>query len=225
MLHFHPDEGAFCCYPSDAEAVYAQYAADWSQFGEELEPKELDPGAPCYYEYWADEDVVQLRYWFWYKYNRFPGSRFGIGNHIGDWEHVEVRVYPDLGVVWLVSNHLSARVTARPPHLRLGAFETEPLTADGDHVHVWVALGSHANYPSPDSRPYCFARVFCDRIADGGAVWDTSENLRPLAETNFASFTGRWGNDKSPRSPTNPYNNRWRNAPRLRPTIAINGAP
>ncbi len=217
VLHFHPEEGDFCCFPSDAEEVFSLYGSDWSRFGVDMSPRSLEPDTPCYFESWHDPHLIQIRYWFWYRYNRFPGSLFGKGNHIGDWEHVEVRIFNDVrgapAKIWLLSNHLTARLTSDPPHLTLPGFGWEPLIASESHVHAWVALGSHAHYPGPASRPYCFAGVFCDRIGDGGPVWDTSTNLIPLRETNFSSFVGRWGDDRSPRSPLNDYNNRWRNAP------------
>jgi hypothetical protein len=88
-------------------------------------------------------------------------------------------------------------------------------------IHAWVALGSHANYPAPNSEPYCFARLWCDYIASEGPMWDTSSLLRPLDQAKFSEYEGRWGNRKSPRSPTNSYNNPWRNAPNHLPVRAL----
>ncbi|TFF96025.1 hypothetical protein EU546_02235 [Candidatus Thorarchaeota archaeon] len=221
ILHFHPEEGNFCCFPSDPEAVYERFGDDWSQFGGERNPEVLAEDTPCYYECWQREEFVHLRYWFWYNYNRFPGGRFGIGEHIGDWEHVEVRWYPQLEgqevVIWLLSNHLEFRQASKPVHLRLPeAATTEPILSNRQ-IHVWVALGSHANYPAHDSEPYCFARLWCDEISNGGTIWDSRSSLSPLQESSFSEYQGRWGNRKSPRSPTNSYNNPWRNAPKQRP--------
>ncbi|RLI50657.1 MAG: hypothetical protein DRO73_02420 [Candidatus Thorarchaeota archaeon] len=220
ILHFHPDEGKWCCFPSDAEEIYSRFHDNWQEFKMDLTPSELDPDAPCYYEVAQHDGWTQIRYWFWYRYNRFPGGRFGMGYHLGDWEHVEVRVYPQLEdgvVIWLLSNHLSARLGARPSYMTLPGFLPEPVTEEDNHVHTWVALGSHAHYPSPTSRPFTVARFWRDQIADGGPVWHTADSLKPLSETNFFHFTGRWGDKKAPRSPTNGYNNPWRNAPNVLP--------
>jgi hypothetical protein len=65
IVHFHPEEGAFCCYPSDAEEVYEIFHEDWNLFVEDKSPKELIPSAPCYYEFWKDEKLTQIRYWFY----------------------------------------------------------------------------------------------------------------------------------------------------------------
>jgi hypothetical protein len=216
ILHFHPEEGEHCCFPSDAELVFERFHNNWDQFIENKTPKNLNDKAPCYFETWDDTDLIQIRYWFWYNYNDFPGGRMGLGKHLGDWEHIEVRIFNERDVVWLLSNHKSARAA-----LESGTFpgltSEEPIL-DDRHIHAWVALGSHAHYPSPLSEPRCYARVFCDKIADGGPIWSTENVLKPLHETNFRSFVGRWGDEGAPRSPLNQYNNRWRNADDLRPT-------
>ena len=223
ILHFHPDEGRYCCYPSDAEDLFERFNSEWNKFSKDLSPDTLDPGTPCYYEFWRDEDLIQIRYWFWYRYNRFPRAPFGLGEHLGDWEHVEVRIYPRLekgpATIWLFSNHLELRLSSKPSDRTLPGFEAELPTLDDQHIHTWVALGSHANYPAPSSRPFCAARVLCDKISEGGPVWDCGRNLKRLENTSFAIYRGRWGDEKAPLSPTNEYNNRWRNAPDALPVL------
>lgn len=220
ILHFHPNEGSHCCYPSDAEEIYERYSMDWSLFEEDRTPSCLLASTPCYYELWNEKQMLQIRYWFWYRFNSFPapGKR---GDHLGDWEHIEVRLYnepvDESIAIWLLSNHLTARLVSRPQGVILEGFVSETAILTGNHVHSWVALGSHAHYPSPSSRPQCYAKFFCDKIADAGERWKTWTNLIPLSETNFAEYTGRWGDSRAPRSPTSEYNNRWRNAPNLAP--------
>ncbi len=214
ILHFHPKEGEHCCFPSDAERVFERCHRDWTLFIEDKTPKSLDQSAPCYYETWVDDDLTQVRYWFWYNYNDFPGTQFGIGKHLGDWEHVELRLFSGLRSVWLLSNHKGTRVSTS--HGNLADYYSEQPILERNHIHVWVALGSHANYSSPNSNPRCYARIFCDRIAEGGSIWYTEHILKPLAETNFRAFKGRWGDKKAPRSPLHEHNNRWRNVPDIR---------
>ncbi len=217
ILHLHPKEGEYCCFPSSAEEIYSRFGHDWESFEKLLEPNELELPTPCYYELWQDEKMTQLRYWFWYNYNRFPRAPMGRGEHLGDWEHVEVRIYDDDYVIWLLSNHLTARLAGRPWGLSLPGFESVKPMLDNDQIHVWVALGSHACYPHPDSPPYCVGGILCDKIENGGAIWETSKLLVDLRDTNFYAFQGRWGDSRAPRSPTNEYNNRWRNAPNETP--------
>ena len=222
VLHFHPREGTYCCFPCDAEETYSEFGNDWSRFIKDLTPKQLETDTPCYYEVWCEEDLIQIRYWFWYHYNRFPRAPFGKGEHLGDWEHVEVRCY--LGseedyILWLLSNHLGFRLASLNKSYTLPSFEAEPALLTGYHINAWVALGSHAHYPGPNSKPYCSGRILCDKISESGDEWQTWTNLRILRETNFTGYTGRWGDDRAPRSPFNEYNNRWRNAPKLVPIV------
>ncbi len=217
ILHFHPKEGRYCCFPSDAEAVYEQYAADWTRFKGEMLPKELDPMTPCYYEVWESRHMIQMRFWFWYNYNRFPRSIMGKGNHIGDWEHVEVRHYlldsDTPGTIWLLSNHLEAELVSHPEFITIPGFTPKPSSLTDNHVHVWVALGSHANYASSSGEKRSFRWLWRDMTEKGGKVWHTKDSLKLLDSANFAHYEGRWGNEKSPRGPRNAYNNRTRNAP------------
>ncbi|MFW9976812.1 MAG: hypothetical protein ACFFEJ_01825 [Candidatus Thorarchaeota archaeon] len=212
ILHFHPEEGEYCCFPSDAEEIYSKYFNSWDSFEKQLTPRNLDTSTPCYYEMWTSERMTQLRYWFWYNYNRFPRAPLGLGEHLGDWEHVEVRIYTENKVIWLFSNHLVSRLLSIPEGLTLPKFKAVTPMLDKMHVHAWVALGSHALYPSHDSKPYCIGGVLCDKISADGEVWKTIDNLVDLSATNFYEFQGRWGDSGAPRSPTNEYNNRWRNA-------------
>lgn len=212
VLRFHPGEGQYCCYPSDAEQTFAKFNERWEEFAKDVSQKELNPQTPCYYEIWREPDLTQIRYWFWYRYNRFPKAP-RVGEHLGDWEHVEVRIFSEEEKIWLLSNHLTARIAGDPSSLTLPEFKSEAPLLEENQIHTWVALGSHAHYVSPKSEPYCYKKVFCDKIASGGKRWDTSNNLVRLSETNFFSYTGRWGDSRAPRGPINEYNNRWRNAP------------
>jgi hypothetical protein len=218
ILHFHPEEGSFCCFPSDAEETYEKFHLNWDLFVEDRTPKELAESTPCYYEFWDDGDFFQIRYWFWYRYNDFPGAPMSLGKHLGDWENIEVRLYETTELfqaIWILSNHHEARLTSMMRSLE--GFVRESPVLDGTHINVWVALGTHANYPSSHSKPRCYTRFFCDKIEDGGSIWNTESTLKHMDDTNFVEYTGRWGDKKAPRSPTNVYNNRWRNAPHLKP--------
>ncbi|MFW9963874.1 MAG: hypothetical protein ACFFCX_09945 [Candidatus Sifarchaeia archaeon] len=218
ILHFHPKEGEFCCYPSDAEEIYASFHENWDLFLEDRYPKDLLPSTPCYYEFWEDEKLIQIRYWFWYRYNDFLGAPLGLGKHVGDWECVEVRFYGLIkpkDAIWVLSNHYEARLASFSK--TFPGFVRENAILKEEQIHVWSALGTHANYPSPNSKPRCYFRFFCDRIEDGGLEWNTKANLKLLSQTNFATYEGRWGDKKAPRGPANEYNNRWRNAPNFDP--------
>jgi len=218
LVHFHPKEGEFCCFPSNAEEIYTSFHENWNLFVEDRSPKELLPDTPCYYEVWEDEGFTQIRYWFWYRYNDFPGAPLGLGKHVGDWENVEVRLYGSERIeeaIWVLSNHHEARLASLSR--TLPDFVREDANLNNEQINVWSALGTHANYPSPLSKPRCYARIFCDKISDDGIVWNTQGTLKWMNQVNFHTFEGRWGDKKAPRGPANEYNHRWRNAPNLAP--------
>lgn len=219
ILRFHPEEGEYCCFPSDAEEIYSRHKDDWDSFEKQLTPSILDERTPCYYEIWTEDTMTQIRYWVWFNYNRFPRAPLKLGEHLGDWEHIEVRIYSAKEVIWLLSNHLQSRLVSIPNGLTLPKFKAADPIIDDMHIHAWVALGSHALYPSYDSRPYCIAGILCDKISEKGEIWRTTQGLIDLTKTNFYKFQGRWGDKYAPRSPTNDYNNRWRNASDTSPIL------
>src|SRR4051794_23834349 len=89
MLHFHPDEAQFCCFPSSAEAAL-DLARMW-RVGEHRAPKTLTPPPPAYVQAGIDQgQLTRLKFWFWYRFNDFPQGPGPIGSHPGDWESVEV---------------------------------------------------------------------------------------------------------------------------------------
>jgi hypothetical protein len=197
VLSFHPKEGGQCCYPSDAEQAFAE-----GRLGKEVrEPKSLIPGTPCYYQTAQGLqqgnlcNVTRIKYWFWYNYNDFPECPDVGGSHPGDWESVEVVLVWGQVYVYLLSNH-DGCIAVWPGAAKLAE------DADNTHIKVWVGNGSHANYPSPTYKVYCFTSFLggscCDEIKDGGSLWATMDSLKAIAETNFAGYPGKWGDPVSP---------------------------
>jgi hypothetical protein len=212
ILSFHPDEGSQCCYPGDAEQAFPE-ALSWAStdgrtvgtFGPHFsrEPKTLNPNAPCYYQLAENcqhceiGNITRIKYWFWYGFNDFPECPDVGGSHPGDWESVEVILIGEQVHVYLLSNH-TGYIAVWP--------DQTPYVYDS-HIKVWVGSGSHANYPAPNSKGYCYeieviGASCCDRIADGGSVWYTENNLKGLAgkdpPLNFAAYQGYWGDPLSP---------------------------
>src|SRR5688572_7843595 len=103
----HPDEEYF---PSSVEFAFAAMTRFvggdgnyWIRSTQPLDsPSDDSPpfftgdldGAPVY-AFYADKggDIVDLVYFFWYPYNRGKSAVDTIwGNHVGDWEHITVRL-------------------------------------------------------------------------------------------------------------------------------------
>jgi hypothetical protein len=196
ILVFHEGEGGQCCYPSDAEQAFAAgYDSQTGKLhlGEVREPKSLIPGTPCYYQVFTQPGLCRLcgemriKYWFWYNYNDFPQCADVGGSHVGDWESVEVVLTNGEPFTYMLSNHDGCILV----------WLCDAIMEDG-HIKVWVGKGSHANYPSPDYDVYCWEHLCCDEVADSNSVWHTEDTLKLIDDTNFAGYTGKWGDPVSP---------------------------
>jgi hypothetical protein len=126
---------------------------------------------------------LAIEYWFLYLYNDF------VDRHEADWE----------GVTVIVDN--GAPLGASFSQHQGRTWSTWPATLPDDHPVVYVAAGSHANYPAPGSYrvKVCWTVTFrrCttsserDNARGDGVTLTTSDyDLRPLGGTGF---TGSWG--------------------------------
>lgn len=127
-----------------------------------------------------------VQYWIFYAFSKGPLNR-----HEGDWEMVQVVVGMDNKEPWRVaySQHLDGQVTD------WGLVET-----DGDHIKVYVARGSHANYfRSYQGKP----SLANDEVGDNGKVLKPDDYTMVLlgevykdahpADQNWLVYYGRWG--------------------------------
>jgi hypothetical protein len=126
---------------------------------------------------------IAIEYWFLYLYNDF------LDRHEADWEGVTVFVDNGAPLGASFSQHQGRTWSAWPAAL-----------AD-DHPVVYVAAGSHANYPAPGSYRVkvcwtltirrCTTSSERDNARGDGATLSASDyDLQPLGGTGF---TGSWG--------------------------------
>jgi hypothetical protein len=120
-------------------------------------------------------DYVQ--YWMFYAFNDGELNR-----HEGDWEMVQV-VIPNNGEKYATySMHYSSHKAS-----------WDLIDKDGDHIKVYVARGSHANYFKPFAGKLGFAN---DIVADNGRILSYTDNdyvLKNIEDYNWKDFGGRWG--------------------------------
>lgn len=185
ILHFHPNEGKQCCFPSSAEMAYNR--AKLGKTGKHKVPKSLESETPCYYEALYTKIGFRIKYWFWYNYNDYPTGPDLWGNHPGDWEYLEIYFENNQPYQYHFSNHKGARIK----------YMSEISTVNSQ-VKVWVGSGSHANYESPDPANINSILGFTDKVSGGGAIWNTAINLVDVRNTNFCNdhFVGDWGDGK-----------------------------
>jgi hypothetical protein len=126
---------------------------------------------------------IALEYWFLYLYNDFTDR------HEADWEGVTVFVQDGTAIGVSYSQHQGR------------SWSAWPAAAPDDHPVVYVAAGSHANYPLPGS--YRVKVCFTIRIrrcttttkrddarGDGAALTPDAYDLHELGGDGF---TGSWG--------------------------------
>ena len=127
--------------------------------------------------------ITAIEYWFLYLYNDFTDR------HEADWEGVTVFVKNGSPIGSAYSQHQGRTWTAWP------------ASATDDHPVVYVAAGSHANYPRPGSYRVrvcftvsvkrCTTTTQRDNARGDGATL-TSSNY-DLVQLGGVGFTGSWG--------------------------------
>lgn len=175
-----PAEGGRMNFPPDPESQETRLR---DRFGGVGYRRELEAGG-----------LVWIQYWLWYLYN--PKLVYVTGNHEGDWEFVQVGYGGDVPVCMTTSRHQAggARMWWEIEH-RVG----RPV--------IYVALGSHANFFTPQQD----LTQFDDRCDGMGAVLDDLA-WKPFGP--WATWPGLWGNSTGEgRSPSSPGRQgaRWNN--------------
>lgn len=145
-------------------------------------------------------DGAWLQYWLFYYYNN---GVFGIGDHEGDWELVQVHLSRDTGYLpdeVVFSQHSYAA------RCQSGEYETEDgyVPGPGGAPIVFVANGSHASYPEEGSysteAPLVYDTIDTD-IEEVPAVHTTLQDL-DLEELSWLYWPGEWGGSgSSPQGP------------------------
>lgn len=134
---------------------------------------------------------LDIQYWFFYPYSGPVLAGPAGGAHEGDWEHITVRLDPSLQRVEKI--FFAA-------HDREGSWVAAEDVQFVEYTHpvVYSARYGHASYPSAGIQSR--GMLPADRTADGGAVWQTWENLKIIADASglrqdipWLGYAGRWG--------------------------------
>ncbi len=157
-------------------------------------------------------NVTDIVYWMFYPYNNGKrvcigwyspwgcvGGYSTFGNHVGDWEHMTVRLENGQASQVYLSQHSDGEIFN---------WGDAAIGYEGTHPIVFSADGSHGLYS--DARRHVYQNLpNGDFLADDtnyGLNWDTWNNLQviqwsPVGEYQgdeaWLNFTGRWGNEKS----------------------------
>jgi hypothetical protein len=149
-------------------------------------------------------DRIDLQYWLWYPFNPYSAAPGLWQVHEGDWEAVSV-------IVDLAGNPLHVGYSQ---HSRGQRREWAKAPKQGLRPLVYVALGSHANYPDAgiqlfDPRVVEKLLISIIRQSGGRPIDRTGRGrvVRPVlvpvnrVDPSWMRFAGRWGEDEYLRVP------------------------
>ncbi|WP_240359634.1 Vps62-related protein [Pyxidicoccus trucidator] len=160
----------------------------------------------------APTNITDLIYWNFYPYNNgkrvcigwyspwgCAGGYSTFGNHVGDWEHLTVRLIDGRPYAVYLSQHASGQTFL---------FGAKELAVLGWHPEAYAALGSHGLYP--DAARHIYQNLpNGDFLADDtsrGLAWDGW--VRPVVfpwqplgsytgSLSWLNITSDWGNPAS----------------------------
>lgn len=123
----------------------------------------------------VDTQNSVIQYWMFYAFNNGDLNR-----HEGDWELIQVLLSNGQPTEVMFSQHYSGQKAT-----------WAQVEKEGDHVKVYVARGSHANYIKSYSGKIGLAS---DTVADNGKILRPEEyTIELLSDQLWLSFAGRWG--------------------------------
>lgn len=132
-------------------------------------------GYNIYYRVYNSGDTKVIQYWMFYAFNLGE-----LNQHEGDWEMVQVVISSDVPTEVMYSQHYSGRRAI-----------WDQVERNGNHIKVYVARGSHANYFRSYSGKFGISN---DIVDDNGKVLKPSDyNLILLDSQIWLDFPGRWG--------------------------------
>jgi hypothetical protein len=134
------------------------------------------------YTVYAHVDTTSnvIQYWFFYAFN---GGN--LNRHEGDWEMIQVAFTGEQPTQVMFSQHYAGQSAT-----------WSQVEKEGNHVKVYVARGSHANYIKPYSGKIGLAS---DDVGDNGKIikpkilQPDGYELELLDSQPWLSFAGRWG--------------------------------
>jgi hypothetical protein len=146
--------------------------------------------------------TIWLEYWFWYYYN--DKSVAGFGKHEGDWESV---------LVGLDSQNKPNSIIFSQHQGGMNCYVGDVETNEEGGPVVYVASGSHANYPLAGNYDLEFVG---EDYADGnGGTMTPPLEIIESQPPSWLGWPGHWGNSHSGNpaesdSPTGPaYHQAW----------------
>lgn len=127
----------------------------------------------CHIHQSGGTTVVQ--YWMFYAFNKGE-----LNQHEGDWEMVQIVLSGGTPTDVMYSQHHGGQRAT-----------WDQVERDGNHIKVYVARGSHANYLRSYSGKF---GVASDIVGANGKILESGDYTLELLESqDWLNFAGRWG--------------------------------
>ena len=179
-LYEYSDDGAFIRETNPTSESIGNMRGSILDNGIILDYQSKLPGLgyTVYGKVMSEGNATIAQYWTFYAFNK--GS---LNVHEGDWEMVQVVISGNTSIEVMFSQHNSGmRAT------------WEQVDKEGDHVVVYVAEGTHANYARSCSGRF---GVASDVVGDSGRRISNGENggytIELLSSQGWLDFSGHWG--------------------------------
>jgi len=179
---------------SEELAFYSELGGDNSQYGfldnkigtidddkiiNDYQSKMNTLGFTIYSRVYTSGSTTVIQYWFFYAFNKGE-----LNQHEGDWEMVQVILSDGDPTNAMYSQHHSGQSAT-----------WNQVERDGDHIKVYVARGSHANYLRPYSGK---VGVASDIVGANGKVLRQSDySIELLEDQKWLDYEGKWGEFQS----------------------------
>ena len=163
---------------SDNEYVYLdnQYGSpDDDNIISDYQSKMSSLGYTVYSRVHTSGEMKIIQYWMFYAFNNGE-----LNQHEGDWEMVQVVISDGTPTKVMYSQHHGGQQAT-----------WEQVEKEGDHIKVYVARGSHANYLRSYSGKFGIASDYVGN--DGKVIQPTDYTVMSLDSQGWLSFAGRWG--------------------------------
>ena len=178
----NPTAADLATYSTD---IYLTYYLDnqrgsidnYNQIVSDSQNWESTSGNTVYYRTYNDQTTgeIVIQYWMFYAFN--AGE---LNQHEGDWEMVEIVFSAGIPSWVAYSQHHSGQKAT-----------WSQVEKDGNHIKVYVARGSHANYLRSYSGKLGIAS---DIVGTNGKILTPSDyTLKNLDDEEWIDFRGRWG--------------------------------
>jgi len=132
-------------------------------------------GYTVYHRSYSSGNTDVIQYWIFYAFNKGE-----LNQHEGDWEMVQIEFDNDVPKTVAYSQHHSGQIAT-----------WSQVEKQGNHIKVYVARGSHANYLRSYSGKL---GISSDKVGENGKILNPNDyTLEDIEYQSWIDYDGYWG--------------------------------